>query len=813
MKKYLLSVLVAFVSFLGLTIGVSAANPPETFKTKEVTEITDYVPGIISYYKPIDGGLEVFCEDSGLTYVTGITYKLKGQVHDGYIYIFEHRPNTGNTYKDYYIQSVAIWWFKDYLNGNNVNIPKAKKDYITNHRTTDEVCRLIYELVEGAKAYKQTKGSISFDSSSVTWTESGDYYVSSKITVTGKALTGGTISLVNAPSGSKMINSTIDKTGNGTFQVQVPKSSITLGQTYNFSVKATGKYVIKRMYDYYLEKNPANEHEYQQVIYGKVFTTTYNVNASKDMSLTKNSNKLVITKIDKETNKPLAGASLTLYKGNCASTTCTDKYSSWTSTTSAKEFTNIPVGYYTLVETAAPNGYLVANKEVVHITSLNGTYTINMYDAKAHNKLVIYKEDQNGTAVKNAGLTLYKGNCVNTTCTDKYSSWTTNGSAKEFADIAVGVYTLVETTTPAGYRTAAKMLINIASNNKTYTYKMIDTKDQAIRISKTDVTGDKEVPGATLVLRDASNKIVETWTSTSTPHYITLAPGEYFLRETIAPAGYVLSDETINFKVDANYALYEKHNNAWVKVDYIKMINESEHNVRISKTDVTGTKEIPGAKLVLKDSNNVVVSTWVSTSAPHYETLKSGVYTLTETVAPQGYILSKTSITFKVDTLGNVFQKASDGTWVKVDYIKMINETKESVIVSKLDSETNEYVSGAVLQIKNEKGEIVATWTTTKESHYVSLDEGTYVLSEVSAPQGYNLNNKPIYFRVDGDGNVYLVDSKGDYTVKVNGVIMYNEPEQIIVPATGLSSTLTYALGTLVLGFGAIMLYRNEKQC
>ena len=47
----------------------------------------------------------------------------------------------------------------------------------------------------------------------------------------------------------------------------------------------------------------------------------------------------------------------------------------------------------------------------------------------------------------------------------------------------------------------------------------------------------------------------------------------------------------------------------------------------------------------------------------------------------------------------------------------------------------------------------------------------------------------------------------------VYGIIMYDKPEEIIIPATGLASTLTYVLGTAVMGFGAIMLYRNEKEC
>ena len=143
MKKYLVSILLSILGFFGLTVGVNAASAPSTIDTLNVTRLEEYISGIKVDYKPIAGGLEVFCEDSGLTYVTGITYKLQGQVKDGYIYIFENRPNTGNKYKDYYIQNVAIWWYKDHINGKNTNIPGAKKNYIIDHRNSDEVCRLI----------------------------------------------------------------------------------------------------------------------------------------------------------------------------------------------------------------------------------------------------------------------------------------------------------------------------------------------------------------------------------------------------------------------------------------------------------------------------------------------------------------------------------------------------------------------------------------------------------------------------------------------------------------------------------------------
>ncbi len=818
MKKYLVSILLSILGFFGLTVGVNAASAPSTIDTLNVTRLEEYISGIKVDYKPIAGGLEVFCEDSGLTYVTGITYKLQGQVKDGYIYIFENRPNTGNKYKDYYIQNVAIWWYKDHINGKNTNIPGAKKNYIIDHRNSDEVCRLIYNLVEGAINYKQTKGSITFSPSNVTFHENKGYYISDKITITSKGLTGlGRIDLVGAPTNSTFINSTVNKTGNGTFQIQVPASSINDGQTVTFKVTAEGKYAVKKMYDYHLEKSANNTEEYQQVLYGKVYTDTYNVNNEVSFSITKPAkvqNKLTITKIDSETNKALAGAGLALYKGDCTNSECKDVYATWTTDSSAKEFTSVPVGIYTLVETKVPEGYLVASKQKVQITSDSGNYSVTMKDQKAHNKLNITKIDsETNKSLVGAGLTLYKGDCTNATCKDVYATWTSTSSAKVFNDIPVGKYTLVETSTPKGYRTAAKMLINIDSNNKTYAYSMIDVKNSTVRISKTDITGQNEIPGAKLVLTKANNEPVETWTSTTKPHYVVLAPGEYILSETVAPKGYVISSDSIYFKLDADNKLYEKNKNGeWTLTSYIKMVNEpASYKVRISKTSVTGDVEVPGASLTLKDEKGTEIKSWISTTEPHYENLYPGVYTLTEINAPKGYILSKSSITFKVDLEGNIFEKNTNNEWVKVAYIKMVNLSKEAISINKLDSETNEYVAGAKLVIKNNRGVIIASFTTAKETYYLSLEEGEYTLEEESAPKGYVLNNKPIYFKVDADANLYIKNSNDEY-VAANGIIMYNEPEKIVVPATGLSSTLTYVIGTLVLGFGAVMLYRNEKQ-
>lgn len=82
-----------------------------------------------------------------------------------------------------------------------------------------------------------------------------------------------------------------------------------------------------------------------------------------------------------------------------------------------------------------------------------------------------------------------------------------------------------------------------------------DTKSMSLTgnkvvISKQDVTNKAELPGATLVVKDASGNVIDTWVSSNTPHEIENLPvGKYTLTETIAPDGYELSTETIEFEV------------------------------------------------------------------------------------------------------------------------------------------------------------------------------------------------------------------------------------------------------------------------
>ena len=114
-----------------------------------------------------------------------------------------------------------------------------------------------------------------------------------------------------------------------------------------------------------------------------------------------------------------------------------------------------------------------------------------------------------------------------------------------------------------------------------------------MELTKSDLTTGDELPGAHLKLTDEDGNVVDEWVSTEEAHVIKeLVVGKtYTMTETKPADGYVTA-ESIEFTIE-NTAEIQKHE---MKDDVTK--------VQISKTDITGDQEIPGAKLTILDENS-----------------------------------------------------------------------------------------------------------------------------------------------------------------------------------------------------------------
>ena len=117
-------------------------------------------------------------------------------------------------------------------------------------------------------------------------------------------------------------------------------------------------------------------------------------------------------------------------------------------------------------------------------------------------------------------------------------------------------YEVVEAQAPEGYLldpTPHTVDLSYADQQTPVIEAHLDVSNDytKIDISKVAATGEQEVTGAKLVLRDSNGNEIDSWTSSDKPHHIErLLPGTYTLRETMSPRTYDLAEE-ITFEVKA----------------------------------------------------------------------------------------------------------------------------------------------------------------------------------------------------------------------------------------------------------------------
>ena len=223
--------------------------------------------------------------------------------------------------------------------------------------------------------------------------------------------------------------------------------------------------------------------------------------------------------------------------------------------------------------------------------------------------------------------------------------------------------------------------------------------------------------------------------------------GRYRIVEVKAPAGYLL-DST---PVDVEFT-YEGQHVAWQIVDGAN--TNLRTTVDISKQDITNGKELPGAKLEIRDADGNLVEGWTSGKVPHtvrgLELEKE--YTLTEKRAPDGYAEAE-SIVFKLvqegTEQGNEVYVKSDDAWVKLDDATVIMQDAPVLDIDKTDIADN-LLPGATLTIRDADSKVVDTWTTDYKTHSVPISddflklsddnkEYIYTLTEDAAPAGFEI--------------------------------------------------------------------------
>ena len=225
---------------------------------------------------------------------------------------------------------------------------------------------------------------------------------------------------------------------------------------------------------------------------------------------------------------------------------------SWTSTKEDHYVSGLEEGKtYTLIEETAPEGYVRADEITFTVTKEKIDQEVNMFDAQVK---VTKTDALTGDAVKGAEFTVFDkdGNIV-----DK---WTTDGTAHAVSGLDAGCeYILKETKTPEGYMTAPDRTLVVSGEQN----MDIEIKEQPvltdIEVQKVDAQTKKVIRSKDFeftMYSDAECKNAITTVSADknagTATFKDLRYGTYYIKETKAPTGYLLSKEIKKVVIDDN---------------------------------------------------------------------------------------------------------------------------------------------------------------------------------------------------------------------------------------------------------------------
>lgn len=343
--------------------------------------------------------------------------------------------------------------------------------------------------------------------------------------------------------------------------------------------------------------------------------------------------------------------------------------------------------------------------------------------------------------VEGAQLTITdeKGNVID--------HWISTDMPHSIEGLVVGkTYTLSETVSAKDYVKASDIRFTVKNSSELETVTM---KDKQVSFTKTDVTGEKEVEGAIITVKEKeTGKVIDEWTSTKESHFINgLEEGKiYVLSETVSPEEYVKSTE-IEFTVSKD------------KVD--QKVNMKDKQVIISKSMVGGD-EVIGASMQILDEDGNIVDEWISEGKEHYASnLEEGhSYTLHEDLVPTGLNLANDTVfavteekenqkVEMIDTINEVSKVKEDGTLLK--------DAELTVVSAKTKQIVDKWISGQHIFDLTDDMKSQLAENGKAEGMYVDDEDSTFIYSVSKNKDDFSLmtvkDGVTTYSNIDLDGN------------------------------------------------------------
>lgn len=426
---------------------------------------------------------------------------------------------------------------------------------------------------------------------------------------------------------------------------------------------------------------------------------------------------ITIHKVDALTNDPLAGATFEVR-------TAADKLiESYTTDASGVITTKaLDPGVYTIVETKAPDGY-VLNEEKVTVEVVEGEASVVTVKNYPKTIIQIYKTDSvSGEPLQGAEFSIakYNGATVGLVTTDK------TGWANSLV-LEPGEYVVTETKAPAGYtldKTEHKVTVIEGENS---ILRLTNAPETVLNIVKKDITTHEPLAGAVFELRydkgHGDCTFIGTYTTDTRGIATTepLTPGFYMIKEITAPDGYAVPAEN-----EWRYCVKAGEHNELVVED------QQLATLTVRKIDSKTGKPIAGAVFKLENADRKDLVGTLETDANGeaiFTNLTEGFYIVTETQAPTGYQISSCPQTIHVQ-------------YGKNNYCDFKDDENGSLVIILQDKNTGEYLMGGHFTVTNESNQLIVFDGSTDTTGTIvvgNLPAGWYTVTQTFAPDKYTM--------------------------------------------------------------------------
>lgn len=283
---------------------------------------------------------------------------------------------------------------------------------------------------------------------------------------------------------------------------------------------------------------------------------------------------------------------------------------------------------------------------------------------------------------------------------------------------------------------------------------------------------------------------------------LTLPIGTYYVKEKEAPKGFYLDSKVYTVKVTADYSTepYVLEVKDRPTMDPVTILLKkvdadtgenipqntgtlagAEFTVKYYDVDCNGINpeelgEIPERSWIFKtdedgfsfyESEFLVSGDALYVSANGLPSIPAGTITIQETKAPEGFLIND-----EVFVIGIVPGEAPED--VTSYAVPIIPENAFKLNLKKVEAGTNKAIPGTVFKHTRPNGE-AETLTTDEngELSFIGMEYGQHTVKEISAPDGYSVNDNEIKFTVHEDNTVtvnsesVVTDTDGNVTISI----------------------------------------------